>query len=480
MCCVFSNYKGSDIDQVALSASATIGRCASCGKRKLLMSLVKKTFNDKNVIYKNHMNTKKDNVIVAHGHLYLFWSAGVYYSAELAAKYNVVFLVPEEYRYDDKFQSVCKHLQVSEISYYEYSGKNPFQHFTNCRLFKLLLGKYKPAFVVQHDYIGIDNMYLFHWTKKLLPKCLKIVMLTSFPSNENTKKFNAQFVEMSVNRYATRLRLPSFIVGAARKLVVHALSFWNNILIPIVALWEKPYFPLSENANIDIVPSRPLYDYYFFYDSCEKNYMDRLLTDAGLFQNVSHQVIRTPIIDTYNVNTFLYNEQEQDLVSIFPSLIGLRDFEEEEATLQRWVEALNLLRDQLPHFDFVIKFHPGNNSPQIEAVKAYFKNNCSFLQVYERQERAEALMLNSKVIVGDVSSTLWWSNFRPKKIVISLGMQDFEGSKDMSYYPEILYIEKMSDLSKIDVHTLVLEQDYESCQKNHPLLTDVLELVSKV
>jgi hypothetical protein len=423
------------------------------------------------------MNTKKDNVIVAHGHLYLFWSTGVYYSAELAAKYNVVLLVPEEYRHDDKFHSVCKHLQVSEISYYEYSGKNPLQHFTNCRLFKLLLSKYKPAFVVQHDYIGIDNMYLFHWTKKMLPKCLKIVMLTSFPSNKNTKKFNTQFVEMSVNRYVARLKLPSAMVGAARKLAVYTLSLWKNILVPVIALRERPYFPLSENINIDIIPSRPLYDYYFFYTSCEKNYMDWLFADADMNQDMPHRVIRCPIIDIYDVNSFLYNVKVQNAVSISPSLIGLRDFKAEEPTLRKWVQALNLLRDKLPDFEFIIKFHPGNKSSRLKTVKEYLKQNCSFLQIYESSAGAEALMLNSRVIVGDVSSTLWWSNFIENKTVISLDMQDFEGSSDMLLYPDILYFENMNDLSKLDVPVLVAEQIKKSPRNNHPSLTDVLGLI---
>ena len=72
--------------------------------------------------------------------------------------------------------------------------------------------KHMPDFVVQHDYIGVDNMYIFHWTLKLLPKCSRIVMLTPFPSNENTKKFNAQFIEMAIDRYYNKLKIPRLLL----------------------------------------------------------------------------------------------------------------------------------------------------------------------------------------------------------------------------------------------------------------------------
>ena len=115
-----------------------------------------KIFKKNGLLREEFMNTRKNKVIIAHGHLYAFWSTGVYYSAELAAKYNVIFLVPEEYRHDEKFHAVSEHLRISEIFFYDYAGRNLFQHFINCRLFKSLLTCHKPDFVVQHDYIGID------------------------------------------------------------------------------------------------------------------------------------------------------------------------------------------------------------------------------------------------------------------------------------------------------------------------------------
>ena len=119
-------------------------------------------------------------------------------------------------------------------------------------------------------------------------------------------------------------------------------------------------------------------------------------------------------------------------MSIFPSLFGLRDFPLEENTLKKWVEALNIIRSKLPNFSFVIKPHPNNKSERLKIALEYLQKNCEFLDVYVGGSNAEELVLGSNIIVGDVSTILWWANFRGNKIVISLGMQDFAGSKDMS------------------------------------------------
>jgi len=423
------------------------------------------------------MALDKKNIIICHGHLYLFWSTGVYYTAELAKKYHVVLLVPQDYKNDYKFISICRHLDINEIIYYNYSAKNLIQHFRNKRQFTKLLLKYKPDFLAQHDYIGIDNMYLFHLSKTHVPKCTNFVVTTSFPSNENTDKFNSQFTEISVERYSNRLKIPKSIIYLIRKFVIYLISFWTNVFLPTIVLVKSPYFPISKYTNIDIVPKRKLFDYYFVYSQCEKNYLDGLFDSLVKNNETSQHVISSPIIDIHNINNFLYEVHEEKIVSISPSLIGFRDFKYEEPTLKKWIEALNIIKKQLPDFKFLIKFHPGNKSNYIDVIKKYFIKECPFLEIYDNSMRAEELMLNSKIILGDVSTTLWWSNFRNNKLVISLGMKDYAGSKDMTLYKNILYYENMNDLYNVDFQMLLNNMNKNTLSENHPLLTDILESI---
>jgi len=113
----------------------------------------------------------------------LFWATGVYYTNELLTKYDVILLVPEQYRQDSKFQSVCVQMKISEIVYYRHCGNNLIRHIAFSALCKSLLLTHKPVCVVQHDYIGTENMYVFHWAKKSLKNCCNLVMLSSLPSN---------------------------------------------------------------------------------------------------------------------------------------------------------------------------------------------------------------------------------------------------------------------------------------------------------
>ena len=61
-------------------------------------------------------------------------------------------------------------------------------------------------------------------------------------------------------------------------------------------------------------------------------------------------------------------------------------------------------------------------------------------------DKAEKHIIQSKVIVGDVSTVLWWSSFFNKKIIISFDIFNYPGGDDMKYYePFIKYINNLDE-----------------------------------
>jgi len=410
------------------------------------------------------MTGSKRTIIISHGHLYLFWSTGVYYTSELTKKYQVILVVPEEYQEDPRFIDICEKMNVEEVVYFKdsvYFARQGYfgNHKTNVitrqlnysKLFKDLINRCEPICVLQHDYIGIDNMYLFHWAKKLGKGCKRIVILSSQPSNEKIMEGFKVFRANNIKRLANRLHVPTLFVSMVVTSYKYVQSLLQNIIVPTIITSEMPYFPVSHFSNIDIVPNKKLFDDFLVYDKCEKNYLEKLLNRNNPDEKHSIQIIESPVIDRHNINDSLYGVKEQDAVLILPSLIALRGFKEEEETINKWVTALNLIKEQFPNYKFLIKFHPSNTSDDLKVLKTYLHEECKFLVFLDRKNRAEELILKSKIIVGDASTTLWWANLKGNKVVISLNMKDYPVSDNMKRYSKILCIDDMKTIANIDL-----------------------------
>ena len=193
------------------------------------------------------------------------------------------------------------------------------------------------------------------------------------------------------------------------------------------------------------MPTKPLFDYFLVYDTCERDYLEELFQTTGPFQ-----IIKSPISDPYKINSSLYNIMENQQVVFFPSLIALGRISSEKPVLIKWVEALNILREKYPKHRFLMKFHPGAKDKYILPVKSYFSKQCSFLSFAPKTDGAEELMVNSQVVVGDASTTLWWARAEGSKTVISLDFENHGISNSMAAYKSIFYFKNLNGLSKFD------------------------------
>ena len=409
----------------------------------------------------------RKTVVIAHGHLYLFWTTGVYYTNELSKNYRVVLVVPVEYKNNDKFINFCNMASVCDIVYYNNGIKNVIsRHFYLSKIFRKIISKYNPVAVVQHDYIGIENMYLFHWTKKLLSNCKRIVILTSMPSNENTSTILSQFRAIRINKISKKYKLPNYIVSylyTAAKLLVNII---NNKLLPILVI-KKSYFPLSLVNNIDIIPKSILFDYFLIYEKCEKLYLDNLLKNSN-----QAKLIECPVVNNQEVNIKLYNSHEENIIVFLPSLIAHRSNHEEKAMIDNWIKAIISLHQLFPGFELIMKFHPGNISQNVNNIKNIIKEKCDFIKYVDSSVLSEELILKSKIIVGDVSTTLWWARHLNNKVVISIDMHYYATSSVMKRYNNVIYIDNVENIpSEYNKHII----QKSSKKLNIPSLTEFFD-----
>lgn len=428
------------------------------------------------VLPKGIPKMSEDTVIVSQSHLYLFWSTGVYYVAALCQTYQVVLVVPEYYRQDGTFRQACERLSVKAVVYYPYCDRSLRLHRRVYKIFNDALELYQPVAVLQHDYIGVENMYLFHLSRKLNPDCGRLTILSSMPSTDNTHAFLDELLSIRIKRYQQQLPLPTGIWRMGIKGAKWMISSIGNCFLPSLVTNTSPYLPPSTQQNIDIVPRKTLFDHYLVFDENERDYLAHQFRNHSFTNNHPFMLIRSPLMDSGKVNRRLYPAKAEitPQVAIFPSLIAIRTFEQEQSTLDKWVEALSLIHQQLPDYRMMIKFHPGRRSGLVQQVQKYLLNRCPFVELVGVSVSAESLMQTSKVVVGDVSTTLWWANQQPSKVVISLGMASYSVSENMRLYPGIHYIEPMAALSELELKALLRREQSKVSDRSRPSLVEVI------
>lgn len=422
------------------------------------------------------MNNKKETIVITQGHLYLFWATGVYYIREMVEKYNVILVVPDEYKEDPKFADICNKIGVLEIYYFsdsEYFSKyknnkhfkinNITRHFQYSKLAKKIIKKYKPTCLLQHDYIGIENMYFFHWAKKLAPSCKRLVILSSQPSNEKTLIGFAEFKRYNAQALAKKTGVPAKILLPLQYSFRFIQSLFRNKIIPTLALMELPYFPLSAFNNIDIVPKKELFHCFLLYEAIEKKFYD------SLFENKYEvKIIQSPIVDSYGLNKTLYNVAVGKNIIIFFSLTGLKGVQEDTEDIKRWNEAILLLKEKFPQYKIMVKFHPNCSKNKSEWMKDEITKTCDTIEFVEPQKSASELILMSEIVIGDASSTLIWANYIGDKAVISIDMGNSINSGDMKRYNGIKSIDCVSNIGDIALLELqrVGDNKLKSTQQN--------------
>jgi len=152
---------------------------------------------------------------------------------------------------------------------------------------------------------------------------------------------------------------------------------------------------------------------------------------------------------------------EEDKIAIFPSYgfvdvlcvqKGIKQEEAKELIISKWGEIIEVIRNKLPEWEVIFKLHPNAKQNIVwHTMLKEIKSNHPDIVVLNESEKAEKLILKSKIVVSDVSTVLWWTSFFNTKLAISLDLFGYPGGDDMKVYDDVCYISSMDELKKIDL-----------------------------
>jgi len=379
----------------------------------------------------------KKQVLFISSHLYLFWTLGCYYVFELLEEYELILIVNNEYRCDPFFQKIITFPQIIEVIYLPKSSNIISKHINYIATINYTFKKYQPKFIFQYNHTYVFNKYVFVKASELSPES-KVIHYQNGQILVGDEKFA---YEKSINQKLVdikgRFQIPFSV--SSLKFIYRLLRFSFHIMDDLIL----PSFFLK-NINHSFYckkrAKRNFFHQYFVFDRIIQQKLFKELKTKNIIQ------IKCPIStvsDKYN--KFLYNYSERKQIVIFPSF-GFFSLKQDQKVINNWILVISILQKKFPDYNICMKLHPRTkNSFIVEEILNYLRNKCPKIELLDPALNAQELVLSSKIIVGDVSTIIWWASLLRNKVVISIRMNQKYGGDEMKYYEDILYFKSVKE-----------------------------------
>ena len=402
-------------------------------------------------------NAVKPIVILMPGPVHLFWTTGVYYLWELSKQYRIVLVVEENYRKDPLLIKVSKFSNLIEICYIPDNHGALKRHRFYSRAFSELADKYYPSIVLQFDHFYPINMYLYYCFKKKNTQIITIQI--GREAMDWVADFSARKAFVISNIKNKHPVLPYWLISNMQKIREKILFLLEYILLPFMFLKKVFHTGLDVySGKVFKQNSENYHDYYLMYKTNEKEVTEKVMGQSDKIVLISHP------LETIGreCNNVLYPlDVEDDKIAIFPSYgfvdvlcvqKGIKQDEAKELIIRKWGEIIEVIRNKLPEWEVIFKLHPNAKQDIVwHTMLKKIKSNHPDIVVLNESEKAEKLILKSKIVVSDVSTVLWWTSFYKTKLAISLDLFGYPGGDDMKVYDDVCYISSMDELRKIDL-----------------------------
>jgi len=401
----------------------------------------------------NHTQT----VCLVPGPIHLFWTTGVYFFFDLIEEYDVILVVDSNYKKDRKFKKVVK--LAHSIYYLEENHKNLFtQHKQYYETSKNVIKKHKPKFVFQHNHVCPFNIYLFNMSKKM--GAYNISFQNGFQHEcPQTEHLILKANHISLIKQHSRLRSmqPVWLIWLRVTLREIYSYYFNYYLIPILLtkkpLWT-PFDPVRHSIKRGIRRHNH-YDLRLVYTNEEEI---KTLTENA--KNILQ--IKNPILDNYReVQKYIYEDtpRMKNRIIILPDgatsdyLFLEKKLKSNDTILlltEKWTKVIKIISKKFTNYEIGIKLHPKQENDKIwQQVISNLKKVYQNLVNYPVREDASRLVIESKIVVAEASTVLWFaSNLEKDRILISLNLFDLPLADAFASDQRINYFESLNNLKK--------------------------------
>ncbi len=389
------------------------------------------------------------------GPIHLFWTTGVFYLWSLKDRFDFVLIVPDDYRNNPQFIKVTGLLSIRHVEFLPQRG-GVLRHFSFNKIIIALLKEYTVSYFLLHNLCYVDNQYLIYWASKLCPEVKRYNYQNGRMSLlwfDDFKTRRAVQIEKLTQIFPILGNLPT-LTGRLIDVRNSIAYFLNYKFLPLLATNSIFNPPVNvTNGAINCEPTRRRLD---AHNDCMFSYLGYEIEayKALGFENIIK--VRHPSSScSREVFEFLYGKvEEADVILILPTY-GYTSRMLEEGWTQKslvkhladkWCDSIEGLLDRFPNYKIKIKLHVhSSEDPLWKKITEVIRGRFPATEIIPPNLSAEWYVVQSKVIVGDVSTVLWWAGLLGNKVVISLDIFGYAGGGEMeSYSPLITTIKELS------------------------------------
>ena len=260
------------------------------------------------------------------------------------------------------------------------------------------------------------------------------------------------------NRFKLLKNFPKLALNLA--VIKQRLRFYYYFKIVPVLLSGKvlnpPFniFTGKENKSVSNVYKK-IIKKYFTYLKVEAEHAIKLGVP-------NCEIIEHPLVNSEDqVHKILYKKTKiKNQILIAPSLgfleglsaKGQSDKDIYRSIADKYINAIYLLLKKFPNYIIKFKLHPSDKNNYLwKKIISIIASKIINFEVISENTNAEFLIIESKVIISDVSTILWWTIFLKDKIAISLDIFNFDSGDEMFLYsPKIYYVDNLKKLENIN------------------------------
>ena len=383
------------------------------------------------------------------GPLHLFWTTGVYHFWSLKDKSKVIFILPNTYKDSISFTTkIATHKSIIHIEYIDLQHMSIYSNYKYSSRIDKILSMFSVDSYLMHNQVYPENQYIL---SKINPK--DIFQKVKFMQiGRMTFHWSSDFQIRQIARAEIFLYLfPVSSLKFKLKLVTILSTvkyFFMNKLFPFI-LVRKVFSPAINTYNGSISNKN-------FFNARTMVYFDNEALEYKKIGYPHIEKIPHPLVENYEeVFEFLYGKLNVEKSILILPTYGFHAFllkngwNENELIKHisyKWIDAVKSLNERFPDHVVRFKLHPSRDL-MWENLQKKLSQELSSVEFLDPEDSAEYWIVKSTIIVGDVSSALWWAAMVPDRIVISLDIFDYANGDEMKSYENILYINKTEDIT---------------------------------
>jgi hypothetical protein len=371
-------------------------------------------------------------------------------------------LATNSYKEENWFDTILKIKLFKHVEYFPSKNSIATHRYYNSIIPKLL-NEFQPKAVLMHSEFFIDNLYLINFLKIYSPNTKRIYFQPArLGIDIRANTISRHYAQ--VDNIFQKFNLSTALYGCV-SIFIHirnSFSFFVNCYaLPLIFIRKKFSPPVNyitgEILFNDIIEKENRADQYGVH-------INYLAIEAAA--NLEHGAAN--IILAAHPMKFCFMEVLQELhgdINVHESIFiaptygltsillanGIEPLQIISNLSEKWSSVIATLKEQFPSYQIKIKLHP---EAFVDTIWNNILQNLTIqypdLQIIDPRKPAEIYVARSKVVIGDISSVLWWASLLGGKVVISLDIFGYPGGDALKPYSDsIFYINNINQLKEV-------------------------------